>query len=144
MNMRSLTVILGALSAFALGACTVETTTTGTGSGGSGTTTTGGVGGGGGEGTTTTTTGTGGAPACVETYTCAEALDGEPSKLCDGAHGDLYDAYYKCTCESGGACFAACGDNACTNGAKSADCTACLQKTDMGCAKEFEACAADL
>jgi hypothetical protein len=138
MNMKSLTVILGALSAFALGACTVTSTTGSTG-GSDPTTTTGGVGGSGGSGTT----GTGGAAPCEEKYTCSEALDGDPTKLCDGEHGDLYDAYYNCTCVSGGACFSVCSDNACTNGTKSAECTACLQKADMGCAKELEACAGD-
>jgi hypothetical protein len=140
MNMRSLTVILGALTAFALGACKVTTTTGSTGGSTSATGTGGeaaGVGGSGGGG------GAGGAAACDEAYTCAEALDGDPSKLCDGAHGDLYDKYFACTCETGGKCFAACGDNACKDGAKTDDCTKCIQATTTGCSEEQAACAND-
>jgi hypothetical protein len=142
MNMRSLTVILGALTTFALGACKVTTTT---GDSGGGTSSAGGAGGEaagvGGAGGGTTSTGTGG---CDATLTCAGALDGDPSTLCEGASAELYDKYYACTCETGGKCFAACGDNACKDGAKTDDCTKCLQASDTGCATEFEACSGDI
>ncbi len=142
MNMRSLTVILGALTTFALGACKVTTTTGSTGGSTSATGTGGeaaGVGGAGGS--TTASTGT---SACDATLTCAGALDGDPSMLCEGASAELYDKYYACTCETGGKCVAACGDNACKDGAKTDDCTKCLQDSAAGCATEFEACSGDI
>ena len=143
MNMRSLTVILGALTTFALGACKVTTTT---GASGGSTSSAGGSGGeaagvGGAGGSTTASTGTAG---CDADLTCALALDGDPSMLCEGASAELYDKYYACTCEAGGACLAVCGENACKGDPQSADCQACIQKTDMGCAKEFEACSGDI
>lgn len=140
MNMRSLTVILGALSAFVLGACTVTSTPGGTGGS---TSTTGGVGGSGGTGgATASSTGTG--TPCDDKLTCADALGGDPMMLCEGPSAMLYDKYYACTCETGGACLTACGDNACKNMPKSADCTACLQNNTTGCAVEFEACSGDI
>jgi hypothetical protein len=145
MNMRSLTVILGALSAFALGACTVTSTTSGSGGSTSATGTGGEASGVGGAGGGTTATGTStGTSMCDAKYTCSEALDGDPTKLCEGPSAMLYDTYYACVCETGGACFSVCSDNACKDGTKSADCTACLQKNDMGCAKEFTDCSGDV
>jgi hypothetical protein len=151
MNMKSLTVVLGAITAFALGACTVTSTTSGSGGstsatgtgGGTTTTTTGGVGGSGGAGGSTSATGTGGAASC-EAYTCSEAItppDGDPAKLCaTGPHADLYDALAACTCT--GACKDKCSTNTCANMAITADCTACLQDP-AGCKAEFVACAGD-
>lgn len=152
MNMKSLTVMLGGISIFALGACTVTGTgTTGSGGGSGGgtttattTTTTGGVGGSGGSGSTTT----GGAGGCDANYTCAEAItppDGDPGKLCNGPHGDVYDALVKCTCDATGPCSSKCGDNSCKGMPASADCTACLQAAAPdGCKTENDACANDI
>ena len=148
MNMKSLTVVFGALTALALGACKVETSgSTSNGAGGGSGTTTAGVGGAGGAGATSTSaaTGTGGAAACDDMYTCAEAIDptkGDATKLCDGPHGDLYDALNACTCT--GACKDKCMDNACKGDKASADCTACLQDSVAGCSKELDACSGDL
>ncbi len=140
MNMRSLTVVFGALTALALGACKVESTG-GTGGTGGGSTTTGDtttVGSGGGA------TGTGGAAACDPKYRCADAIDpmdGDPTKLCEGPAAVLYDAFAACSCT--GACKAACGDNACAmpSTPASAACTMCLQDIVAGCGKEFNDCA---
>ena len=150
MNMKSLSVVLGAFTMLALGACKVTTTgSSSTGEGGSGAGTTGGVGGGGvgGGGTSTSTaTGTGGASACEMTYTCAEAItppNGDAKKLCDGPHGMLYDALHACTCT--GACKTACEATACAGMAASADCTKCLQAAAPdGCKKEFDECSNDI
>jgi hypothetical protein len=153
MNMKSLTVILGGISLFALAACNV-TTTGGVGGSGAGgtttattTTTTGGVGGSGGAGGSGSTT-TGGAGGCDSNYTCAEAITapaGDPSKLCNGPHGDAYDAYQKCVCDAAGACAAKCGDNRCAGKADTADCTACLQAiAPDGCKTENDNCANDI
>ena len=154
MNMKSLSVILGGISVFALGACTVTGTgSTSTGSGGgtttaTTTTTTGGVGGsGGGTTTTTSTTTTGGAGGCDAMYTCAEAItppNGDSTKLCNGPAGDAYDAYYKCVCDATGPCGTACGMAYCTGTAPTAECTTCIQdNTDKGCKKEADTCAAN-
>ena len=149
MNMKSLTVILGGISVFALGACTVNSpSSTSTGAGGTATaaTTAGNGGAGGGGGATAGTGGTGGVAACSETYTCAEAIDpvnGDPSKLCDGVHGTAYDTLATCTCDAAGKCVTDCGDNACKGMAASAACTACLQSA-TGCKTEFDACANDI
>ncbi|MEO5728840.1 MAG: hypothetical protein ABI134_26875 [Byssovorax sp.] len=150
MNMRSLTVILGALSVFALGACTVTSTTSGSGGGTTATGTGGeaaGVGGAGGATSTATGTSTGTA-MCDMTYTCAEAItppDNDPSKLCDGPSGDAYDAYYTCICETVGACGKVCGAAYCTGTAPTAECTTCLQdSSEKGCAKVVEACQNDI
>jgi hypothetical protein len=152
MNMKSLTVVFGAISAFALGACTVNgtgSTSTGAG-GGSGTTTTAAAGTGGeaagvgGSGGGSTTAGTGGAAACMMGYSCAEAIDpmkGDPKLLCEGPSAMLYDALQACTCT--GACKAACGASACANAPASAECTTCLQDPTTGCKKEFDACSSD-
>ncbi len=143
MSTRLFTFTLAAFALCALGACSSESTgSTTTGSGGSGS-------GGGATGTGGAATGVGGgtstgAGGCDATLTCAGALDGDPSALCEGASADLYDKYYACTCEAGGKCEPVCGDNACKDGAKTAECTACLQATDTGCATEFEACSADI
>jgi hypothetical protein len=145
MNMKSLTVVFGALTLFALGACNVkELTTTSTVGGAGGGTTTAGVGGAGGSGGSGAT-GTGGAAGCDDMYTCGEAItppDGDASKLCDGPHGDLYDALNACTCA--GACKTQCEANACAGMSASAECTACLQDSVAGCSKEFEACSGDI
>lgn len=149
MNMKSLTVILGGIAVFALGACTVTgtgSTTTGTGGGTTTatTTTTASVGGaGGGGGATSTATGTGGAPTCDNMYTCAEAItppNGDPGKLClDNASGKAFTALSDCTCT--GACKADCSDNVCMAGGSASDkCTACLQSA-TGCKTEFDSCA---
>jgi hypothetical protein len=162
MRTRLFTFTLAVFALGALGACSSEstgsTTTSGSGGSGTGSGTTGSGGGatgtggaGGGSTSTSTSTGTGtstststGDPSCDTTYTCAEALDGDPSKLCDGPSGDAYDKYYACVCEPGGKCVAACGDNACKDGSKTVACTQCLQATTTGCAAEFEACASDI
>ena len=150
MNMKSLIVILGGISVFALGACTVTgtgstSTGSGGGSGGSTTVTTAGNGGAGGA-TAASTGGTGGAVACNDMYTCAEAIDpvtGDPSKLCDGVHGTAYDTLATCTCDAAGKCVTDCGDNACKGMGASPACTACLQSA-TGCKTEFDACANDI
>jgi hypothetical protein len=151
MNMKSLSVVLGAFTVLALGACKVTTSgTSGTGgsstTSGEGTTTTGGVGGGGGSGgAASTATGTGGAPACDPKYTCAEAITppADATKLCPGAHADLYDALTACTCT--GACKTACADNVCASKDIAAACTTCLQAAAPdGCKTEFDACSNDL
>jgi hypothetical protein len=150
MNMKSLSVVLGAFTMLALGACKVTTTgssSTGEGGSGTGTTTTGGVGGSGGSGgAATTATGTGGAPACDAAYTCAEAItppNGDAKKLCDGPHGTLYDALNACTCT--GACKTACEATACAGLAASPECTTCLQAAAPdGCKKEFDECSNDI
>lgn len=144
MNMRSLTVILGALSAFALGACTVTSTPTGSGGTSSTTEGTGGGGVGGGTGGRGGAGGSGGAAGCVKDYTCAEAItppDGDGTKVCDGPAGDAYDAYYTCVCEAAGACGTACGAAYCGGTAATAECTACLQNGDTGCGKQVDNCA---
>ncbi len=147
MNMRSLTVILGALAAVALGACTVESTTnsTGTGGGTSATSTgvtstsvasTGGSGGAGGDATTST-----GTAMCDPTYTCVDAIaqgSGNPAELCDGPARMQFDALAACTCS--GECAVECADNACMQLDPSAECKACLSTPDTGCKKEFDAC----
>jgi hypothetical protein len=143
MNMKSLTVVLGALTALALGACKVETTgSTSTGVGGGSTTA--GVGGAGGTGGAAATTGAGGA-ACDEKYTCAEAIDpatGDPAKLCEGPSAVLYDALAACTCDT--TCKSVCGDNTCAGMSITAECTTCLQAAAPdGCKTEFDACAND-
>jgi hypothetical protein len=148
MNMKSLTVVFGAISVFALGACTVTgtgTTSTGAG-GGSGTTAAAGTGGeaSGVGGSGGATAGTGGAAACMMGYSCAEAIDptkGDPKLLCEGPSAMLYDALQACTCTD--ACKASCGDNACAGMAASAACTTCLQDPTAGCKKEFDACSSD-
>jgi hypothetical protein len=149
MNMKSLSVVLGAFTMLALGACKVTTSgTSGTGgsttSTGDGTTTTGGVGGGGGA--ASTATGTGGAPACDPAYTCAEAItppNGDSSKLCAGAHTDLFDALSACTCT--GACKTACEANICAGKDVTAECTTCLQASAPGgCKTELDACSNDI
>ena len=152
MNMKSLSVVLGAFTVLALGACKVTTPGT-SGTGGSSTasgestatTTTGGVDGGGGAGGAGAT-GTGGAPACDPTYTCAEAItppNGDSKKLCAGPHTELYDALTACTCT--GACKSVCEANVCTGTADaSADCTKCLQSAAPdGCKTELDACSND-
>ena len=151
MNMKSLSVVLGAFAMLALGACKVTTTgssSTGEGGSGAGTTTTGGVGGGGvgggGGGGTSTATGTGGAPACDPKYTCSEAItppDGDPTKLCDMPSGLLYDALKTCTCE--GNCKTDCGDNKCAGKAITDACTKCVQSSVGGCNSELVACSSD-
>lgn len=146
MNMRSLTVILGALSAFVVGGCTVTSTTSGSGGSTSATGTGGeaaGVGGAGGATVTATGTSTG-TSMCDPTYTCAEAItppDGDGTKVCDGAAGDAYDAYYKCICEPTGACGTVCGMAYCGGTAATAECTTCLQdSSEKGCGKQVDTC----
>jgi hypothetical protein len=151
MNMRSLTVILGALTTFALGACTVTTTPGGSGGSTSATGTggeaagNGGAGGGGttATGTTTSATSSTGTSMCDPNYTCAEAItDGDGTKVCDGAAGDAFDAYFDCVCETTGACGAKCGPAFCSGTAPSAECTTCLQdSTEKGCGKQAVECA---
>ncbi len=150
MKMNSLTVVFGAISIFALGACTVTgtgTTSTGAG-GGSGNTAAAGTGGeaSGVGGSGGATAGTGGMAACMMGYSCAEAIDpmkGDPGLLCEGPSAMLYDALHTCTCE--GACKTACGDNACMKDGPGASmaCVACLQDSTTGCKKEADACASD-
>ena len=152
MNMRTLTVVLGAFTAFALGACNVTTTTSGTG--GNDTTSSGttvaGVGGGGSGGSTTSTTststGAGGKAACDDTVHCAAAItEGTGDKICDGTESaTLYDAYVACTCTAGGACFSVCGNNYCDGKAGTAECTTCLQDNTTGCKKVGDACNGDV
>jgi hypothetical protein len=153
--MKYLTVILGGISVFALGACTVRGTgSTSTSTGGSGGATTwatttgyygdvggavGDVGGAGGNGT-------GGAPACDDAYTCSEAIsppDGDPNKLCVGnPHEKVFKAMSECVCT--GACMAYCADNFCmASSPPTNDCTACLQSA-TGCKTQFDDCANDI
>lgn len=148
MKMQSLKVILGTITAFALGACTVTTGAGGTGTGGTASTTgvtstsgnpdtsatsTAGSGG------ATTTTGTG---MCDPKYTCSKAIaqgTGDPALLCDGTAAlTNFDALSACTCM--GNCATACADNACMQLEPSAACKACLVTADTGCKKEFDAC----
>ena len=167
MSTRLFTFTLAAFALCALGACSSEstgsTTTSGSGGSGSGTTGTGGAAtgtggaatgtGGGATGTggaatgtgASTSTGTGGSD-CNAKLTCGEALDGDPTQLCDGPSGNLYDKYYACACDPNGNCFEACGENACKGLDQTADCKACLQGTAVGanCSKEFNACTNDV
>jgi len=150
MNMRSLTIVLGAITAFALNACTVESSgSTSTGAGGSTSATgaTSGV-----TGTGSDSTGVGGAGGSVSTstamcdpaYTCSMAIttpDGNPAELCDGPAKTVFDAYAKCTCD--GACATACADSACKQLEASTACKTCLSDSTAGCGKEFIACASD-
>lgn len=146
MNMQSFTIVLGAITTFALSACTVtSSTSSSTGAGGSTATSTGsdatgtgsdatGVGGGG-----TTSTGT---AMCDPTYTCSMAIstpDGNPAELCDGPEKKAFTAYADCTCT--GACATACADSACKQLDASTDCKTCLSDAMTGCGKEFIACA---
>jgi hypothetical protein len=146
MTMRTLTVVFGALTALALGACKIEGTGgVGGGTSGDSTTsgsTTGGVGG----GATSSATGTGGAAACDMSVHCAAAItDGTGDKICDGTESaTLYDAYVACTCTAGGACFMLCGDNYCDGKASTTECTGCLQDNTVGCKKEGDACNGDV
>ncbi len=150
MNQRSLTVTLGALAAFTLGACTVGTTTSSSGTGGAtsattgsdataSATTSGGTGGSGGDATTTgTSTGT---AMCDPMYKCVDAIapgSGDPALLCDGPARMKLDALAACTCS--GNCAATCKDNACTQQDPSPECKACLSTPDTGCKKEFDDC----
>lgn len=152
MNQRSLTVTLGALAAFTLGACTVGTTTSSSGTGGATSATTGsdatasgGTGGSGGDATTTattTTTGTStGTAMCDPMYKCVDAIapgSGDPALLCDGPARMKLDALAACTCS--GNCAATCKDNACMQQDPSPECKACLSTPDTGCKKEFDDC----
>jgi hypothetical protein len=155
MNMRLFTATLAAITAGALGACTVEssgstststttTTTTTGGSGGatsSGDTATGTGGGAGGAATSTTGNGSGGEAACDPAYTCAEAITpstGNPAELCDNDAKALYTALSMCTCS--GACAAACKDSACLDNDPSTSCKICLANSTTGCGKELKAC----
>jgi hypothetical protein len=144
MNMKSLTVVFGALTSFALAACTVTNTTAGVGGNGGEAAGVGGSGGSGG-GTTTTVTSTGTGSACDPAYTCAEAItppDNDGTKVCDGPAGDAYDAYYKCVCDSTGPCGTVCGTAYCTGTPATADCTTCLQDiSEKGCKKQADECA---
>jgi hypothetical protein len=146
MNMRSLTIVLGAITAFALGACTITSTSGGAGGSTSATgatsaatgTASGGTGGASGTGTTST-----GTAMCDPTYTCAMAIttpDGNPAELCDGAEKTAFNALAACTCDTG-ACATACKDSACVQLEASTDCKACLSNSTTGCGKEFTACA---
>ena len=150
MNMRFLTVTLVAITAYTLGACTVETsgststtataTASGTEGSGGGATGTGGAG-----GAATGVGGSGGSggdsTACDPAYTCAEAsapLSGNPAKLCEGPAKTLFTAFSTCTCM--GACKVDCADNACMTKEPSTACKICLTNTDTGCGKELNAC----
>jgi len=139
MNMRTLTVVFGALTALALGACKIESTggvgggaTSATGATGATSAT---VGSGGGA------TGTGGAAACDPKYTCVDAIDptdGDPSKLCEGPAAVLFDALSACSCT--GACKTVCGENDCVGKPATMECTKCVVDTVAGCGKEFNEC----
>ncbi len=151
MNMRTLTVVFGAFTALALGACKIESTgSSSTGDGGSASTSATATGTGGGAttgGTTTTTTattGTGG--ACDMSVHCAAAItDGTGEKICDGTESAmLYDAYVACTCTVGGACEKLCGDNYCDGKPSTTECTGCLQDNTVGCKKQGDACNGDV
>ena len=145
MKMRFLTLTLAAITACALGACTVESsgsTSTTSSASASGT---GGSGGATGTGDTATGVGgaggSGGSTACDPAYTCAEASapsSGNPAKLCDGPAKVLFDALSKCTCMD--ACAMACGDNACKGNDPTTACKLCLTNTATGCGNEFGSC----
>lgn len=142
MNMRSLAIVLGASTAFALSACssdTSSTSTTGAGGSTSATSTSD-------ASATSGTTGAGGASTgtamCDPTYTCSMAIttpDGNPAELCDGPAKVAFNALADCTCT--GACATACADNSCKQLEASTDCKACLSNMATGCGKEFAACA---
>ena len=150
MNMRFLTVTLAAMTACALGACTVETSgSTSTSTSAATSTSATGTGGGGGEatGTSGATTGVGGAggsggsTACDPAYTCSDAItpsSGNPAKLCDGPAKMLFTAISTCTCM--GACAMACADSACKGNEPSTPCKICLANMATGCGKELNAC----
>jgi hypothetical protein len=157
MNMKSIAILFGACLVVGSYGCVVTTGGSG-GAGGNGgagvgggtTTTTMGTGGTGGGTTTTdtgTTTTTGTSTCTVMCVSCAEeATPGaNPCNLptCTGTSTDLYNALVDCTCN--GACKAACGDNACANPPKdiTAECTTCIQDTQMGCGMAFQECAND-
>ena len=144
MNMRSLTIILGAITAFALSACVVTSTSSSTGTGGSTATSADS------SATVTSSTATGvggssgstGTAMCDPTYTCSMAIttpDGNPAELCEGTEKKLFTAYSECTCT--GACATACADSACKQLDASTDCKTCLADPTTGCGKEFVACA---
>jgi hypothetical protein len=147
MNMRSLTILLGAITTFALSACTVvSSTSSSTGTGGSdATSTTSGA-----TGTGSTATGVGGSGGTMSTgtamcdpkYTCSEAIstpDGNPAELCDGPEKTAFTAYADCTCT--GACATACADSACKQLEASTECKTCLSDSTTGCGKELITCA---
>jgi hypothetical protein len=144
MNIRSF-MMLGTVMALGLSACIIESS-----SGGSSGNTTNGAGGSSGDGGADPTGGTGGAGGgsaqCDENATCTEAITegGDPNLLCDGPHGDLYDAYQACVCS--GACAVDCGnaDRCSSTGVKEQACEDCLLDTSAaGCGKEQQACAND-
>ena len=146
MNMRFLTVTLAAITACALGACTVESsgsTSTSTSATATGT----GAGGGEATGTSSSATGSGGSggsggsTACDPAYTCAEASapsSGNPAKLCEGPAKTLFTAFSKCSCMD--ACATACAASACKGNEPSTACKVCLTNTATGCGDELNAC----
>jgi hypothetical protein len=164
MKMRSLTVILGAITAFAVSACSSSGTSSGAGgetSTGTASATSSGTGGAGGEASTTassttstttttsttsTTTGTTtttstGSGMCDPAYTCVEAItpmSGDPAMLCAGTAKTNYDALAACTCT--GACAAACKDNECNQLEPSTACKTCLVTPTTGCKTQYDAC----
>src|SRR5512132_1473874 len=150
MNIRFLTVTLAAITAYALGACTVESsgsTSTGDTSTASATATGTGGSGGGATGTGGAATGSGGnggsggdSTACDPAYTCAEASapsSGNPAKLCEGPAKTLFTAFSNCACM--GACATACADSACKDNDPSTPRKVCLSDAAAGCGKELSA-----
>lgn len=150
MNMRTLTVVFGAFTALALGACKIESTgSSSTGDGGSASTSTTGNGGSATTGTASTSSGTastGTGAACDMSVHCAAAItDGTGDKICDGTESAmLYDAYVACSCTVGGACEKLCGDNYCAGKPSTTECTGCLQDNTVGCKKVGDACSGDI
>jgi len=148
MNIRSWSMMLGAVSLMGLAACTVTTETNGSGgSGGSGGSSgnVGGAGGTGGAG------GQGGAGMCVG---CAEAIDPmtDPSiPFCNTASDMLYTDYIDCICgtmATMGACQTECADLC--DPAKNMDSTTCADCRNMAgmaggaCNSQFVACSGDI
>lgn len=151
MKIRAFLTLVGAVSCFAVAACSSDSTggtgggggnaTTATGTGGNATTSTGTAGGG--TGGNTTTTGTGGAGggtgACA---TCGMIAQNMTNGLdaCPGSQ-DLADALLACACDPNG-CATDCAD-ACNGGDTSAACNTCVTNPSGPCGEELTACAGD-
>lgn len=154
MNMKYLSILVGACLAVAgVSGCVIVDDNSG-GSAGAGVGASGGAGGSGAAGGSvggTAGAGVGGggaggsmdceAPAEGDCYKCAEWITYEV--VCDAndlcaASSDIYKAFSDCVCE--GACKDACGDNACMQLEPSADCTTCIDDDAAGCGVEQGEC----
>jgi hypothetical protein len=149
MKIRAFLTLVGAVSCFAVAACSSDSTggaggaggnaTTSTGTAGGGTTTTGTGGAGGGATTTTGTGGAGGGAACAPCALLATGQAGD-TPACPGSQ-DLADAIGSCACVDADGCSADCGDNVCMGMDQSDACTTCL--TTGACQAQYDACLND-